>query len=241
MEKTTYSRFVAIKTTINELLQGTYVQENEENSNYVLTQKQEKLFRVNILAIILDKEKQGAITNLLVEDGTGKIILRSFEEDPRLAELKVGDVILFVGKPRIYNQEQYVSPEIIKKTSPLWLKARVLELKISLQKPTPENEMQEEPIEKTIKDTKNIKSEEPSNQIQLSQDEEKVGLEEKTEEVMLPVQKILQLIKELDLGEGAMVDEIIEKSPIVNSEQLIEKMLEKGEIFQISPGKVKVL
>ena len=38
-----------------------------------------------------------------------------------------------------------------------------------------------------------------------------------------------------------MMEEIISKSPLNNTEQLLEKMLESGEIFQNSPGKVKVL
>ena len=61
------------------------------------------------------------------------------------------------------------------------------------------------------------------------------------ETVGLPFQRILGIIKELDNGDGARIDDIIEKSPLKETEDLLQKMLEKGEIFQITSGKVKVL
>ena len=58
---------------------------------------------------------------------------------------------------------------------------------------------------------------------------------------MLPIQKLTNLIKELDTGDGVLIEEVISKSPLNDTEQLIEKMLENGDIFQNLPGKVKVL
>ena len=75
VEKNNYFRQPAIKTTIGEIASGKYVQESEDKSNYVLTSKNIKIYRLNLIAIILSKELQGSITNLLVDDGTGKITL----------------------------------------------------------------------------------------------------------------------------------------------------------------------
>ncbi|MBT3465494.1 hypothetical protein HN451_10975, partial [archaeon] len=70
------------------------------------------------------------------------------------------------------------------------------------------------------------------------EDDEIVDVEEN---VLLPVQKIINLIKELDPGEGVMIEELISKSMLNDTEKLIEKMLEAGDIYQNLPGKVKVL
>ena len=143
VEKNNYFRQPAIKTTIGEISSGTYVQENEDKSNYILTLKNIKIYRLNLIAIVLNKELQGSITNLLVDDGTGKITLKSFEENKNLNEIEIGNVVLIVGKLRTYNQNKYISPEIIKKIDSQWLKVRAIELKDNF-----------------IKNDKNINSEE---------------------------------------------------------------------------------
>ena len=61
------------------------------------------------------------------------------------------------------------------------------------------------------------------------------------DEPLLPRQKIAQLIKEMDDGKGVLIEDLLEKSPIQETEQVLGQMLESGEIFQILPGKVKVL
>ncbi len=219
--KKTYQRYTAIKITIKELLEGEYKQENEETPNYLLTVDQRKIFRLNLMATILDKEVQGNVTNFFLDDGSSQINLRSFETNIILDRLKIGDIVLVIGKLRIYNQEKYISPEIVKKVDSGWLKVRALEVKKNIK---------QEPvaIREEIKEQKEIIED---------IDEEKPNEEVK----VLPIQKITNLIKELDHGEGVMVEDIISKSSVNDTEQLLEKMLERGEIFQNSPGKVKVL
>ena len=43
------------------------------------------------------------------------------------------------------------------------------------------------------------------------------------------------------MGEGAPIEEVIEQSKISNTNKIITKMLESGDIFQLSPGRVKLL
>jgi len=66
-------------------------------------------------------------------------------------------------------------------------------------------------------------------------------IETKEESVENPYDKILNLIKELDSGEGADHQEICEKSQIKNCDDIIKGLLEQGEIFEIRPGKIKIL
>ena len=202
----------AVRLTIQNILQGTYVQDSEQNPNYLLLENNLKVYRINLFAVVLDLQKSGSLTNILVEDGTGKIVVRFFEEQKSLTRLTPGSVVLIVGKLRMYNQEKYISPEICKQISPLWLKVRSTELN--------KQKLNGNPL--------------------LPQKEQNVNASS-VEETALPATKIINLIKQLDSGKGADMGEVMEKSPLQNTEQILKQMLERGDIFQITPGKVKVL
>jgi RPA family protein len=246
---------------LGELNIGSYVEEDEQTPNYFLAQDGRKIYRLNVVGIIIDKQKQGSITNFLLDDNTGKIIMRCFEESRFINELNVGEVVLVVGKVRKYVQERYLSPEIIKIVDPLWLKVRSLELSENL---ITKSELKEKVIaiasnnEKEIVENKEkiemkIFAEKPalkalSKKIDEENEEPEIIEEEIVEEDLsivkneqLPAQKIISMIKELDKGSGALIEEIIEKSMVNDTEKVLQKMLEKGDIFQNLPGRVKVL
>jgi RPA family protein len=206
-EKISFMRQVARKTQISEIVTGEYIQETEQAANYLLTKNQEKLYRVNLIGIVIDKEKSGSITNMLLDDGSGQLSLRVFEEINHVEKIQVGDVVLVIGKLRTYNEEKYVSPEIIKIIDKRWLKVRALEIG-----------------EEVVEDNK-MES----------------GAVAEPEDEGLPFEKITKLISDLDAGEGVPIEEVIEKSPWSDTEAIIEKMLESGDIFQNQPGKIKVL
>ena len=52
---------------------------------------------------------------------------------------------------------------------------------------------------------------------------------------------ILEKIKELDKGEGADVDEVMKALAMENPEKAIQELLQGGEIFEVKPGRVKLL
>ena len=210
-------RTVSKMISIRDIIGGTYVQEQENEPNYLLTIKKEKIYRCNIMATILTKEKNGFIINFTVDDGSGIIVVRSFEINKLIEELKVGDTILIIGKIRVYNNDKYVSPEILKKIDPIWLKTRII----------PKNFDKPEEIVKHINSSQNTE--------EIIEEEIIDNMEN------FPFQKIIKLIKELDNGEGVFIDNILEKSSLKDTEKIIEKMMERGEIFQIGPGRVKVL
>ncbi|MBI2125216.1 hypothetical protein HYV87_00365 [Candidatus Woesearchaeota archaeon] len=224
-EAKTFNRQPAIKITIKELESSEYFEEQNQNPNYLITNEGKKVYRINLLATIVHKEFLGSMSNLLIDDGTGKIILRFFEENKSVLNLEVGDVILVIGKARRYNQEKYVFPEIVKKTNPLWLKLRSQELQVKAKI------IQEKAA--LILDKSELKKGEEKDEDNVEEIEEN--------DPLLPYQKISQLISELDRGEGVLIEEIIEKSPLEKTEELLEKMLENGDIFQNLPGKVRVL
>ncbi len=228
METTKYRRHVACKTTIRNITAGTFVQEAEEH-NYLLTETSEKLYRVNIIATIVQKEKAGTITTFLLDDGTSTLTARSFEENKHFDALTVGSIVLAVGKVRVYNEEKYLSPEIIKKLDPLWLKLRSLELQKTM--PTQQTTQVTEPPKET--------AEEPSQQ--TPKPTPSVEIIQEPAENIPPFEKIAKLIETLDEGEGVLIETVIAESTVPDTEKMLEKMLEKGDIFQNQPGKVKVL
>mgnify|MGYP001602342529 CR=1 FL=1 len=236
-ENKSFFRYPAVKIHIREIELGQYIEEKEQNMNYLLTLNYEKLFRVNIISTIVHKELRGTMTDILVDDGTGKIILHFFEENKAVFGLEVGDVVLTIGKIRKYNQEKYIFPELIKKINPLWLKTRSNELKRHLSA-----EIAVAPMQNTIQNIKQkIILPVSDQQKQPETNEEEIIEEEIDNNPLLPVQKLSRLIAELDKGEGVFIEEIIERSPLDKTEELLEKMLENGDIFQNLLGKVRIL
>ncbi len=207
-------RQTAVKLKIEEINKSNFIVEEGWKPNYLLI-KGNKVSRVNLIGVVLDKEVKGAITNLILDDGSGKIVIRSFESIKNLKEIEIGESVSIVGKVRSFNKEKYISPEIIKKVSKDWLKIRSLELK--------KKEGEKVCVEKT-------KESIPTQE--CKEEEEFFDTTNK---------KVIDLVKEMDKGDGALIEEVKEKSGIKDVEEIIEKMLENGEIFQNSPGRVKVL
>ncbi len=212
MTTDSFVRHTAQKVLVSDLIQGSFVNENEQNMNYLLTTTNQKIHRLNLMAIVVHKEEIGTMTNFIVEDGSGKITIRLFEQMKQ--EISIGSVIQIIGKLRVFNDEKYISPEILKTIDSKWITVRTKELKPH------------------IIETKEVVEESPT-------EEETVELIE--EDGILPSQKVAKIIKELDNGEGVLIEDVIEKSSIDQTEKIIEKMLENGDIFQNQPGKVKVL
>ncbi len=253
--KNILARQTGIKVTLGEIVQGKYVQEDEQSLNYLLTTDQRKIYRVNVVGIIIHTEKQGNIFNLWLEDGTGKAIVRFFEDNKIISSLNPGEIINVIGRIRQYNQEKYLTSEIVKKVDSSWLKLRKMELKEKFSLlPELKKEIREipeapifaqkieiKPLTSVIVETPspilNVEKVDPSSEI----NEEEIEEEIVEETPLLPTQKILILIKELDQGTGVLIEEILSKSPLNDTEKLLSKMLEKGDIFQNLPGKVKVL
>jgi|SRR3989338_1394716 len=202
----TQKRQVAYKVRIKDILNGKYIKEEGWRPNYIIIDDK-KVSRVNLIGIIVDKQLEFDREILVVDDGSGKITIRNFD-DRNLDDLGIGDIILVIGRPKEYNNEKYIAPEILKKIkNKKWIDFRKKELG----------------TEKIVGKKERI---------------EEVKEEERIES---PSEKILNLIKKLDLGEGVDFDEVINKANIREPEKIINNLLSEGEIFQNKPGKLKVL
>ncbi len=71
---------------------------------------------------------------------------------------------------------------------------------------------------------------------------------EETEKAAVPEEivcdnssKVLGLIRELDKGDGVDMDLLVEKCGMKNASQIIGELIRNGDVFEIMPGKIKVL
>jgi len=215
-------RQTAKVASIKEINSGKYIKQDGWEPNYVLSIKNEKLSRVNIIGIVvtMPENKQ----SVFIDDGSSKIEIRTFEENNIFKNITIGDVVLIVGRPREFNEEIYVNAEIIKKISNNgWVEYRKKEITLKNLSMPDINVPTEEKIKNNS--THNIKTPQDSNN-------------EFNEEID-DIDALLLKIKDLDSGNGCDVQDLINIDS--NYENIIEQLLLKGEIFELGPGKIKVL
>ncbi|MBI2208029.1 hypothetical protein HYU50_00885 [Candidatus Woesearchaeota archaeon] len=121
-------RHIAYKLRIKDILSSRYIKTDGVNPNYLQINSQEVL-RLNVIGVVVQKSDMENYSGIVIDDGTGKISARVFENNFLLNNVNVGDVVLVIGRPREYLEEKYLLVEIAKKIDPLWAKARKLELK----------------------------------------------------------------------------------------------------------------
>ena len=129
-QTTPQKRNTAYKIRIGSVLSAKQNLEGEKLKNIDLFDK--KIVRVNIIANITDKyiqegeKKFGSIT---IDDGSGQIKSKAFGDDVEsfFGGLNQGDTVMIIGLLRVWNNEVYITPEIIKKKETSFLLIRKYE------------------------------------------------------------------------------------------------------------------
>ncbi|MEK6895207.1 MAG: OB-fold nucleic acid binding domain-containing protein [Nanoarchaeota archaeon] len=130
MAEPQFKRNVAYKFRIGDLLIGKPVLDGEKFTFLELGNKQ--IIRVNIIGNIVDRydspgEKK--YTFLTLDDGSGQIPLKTFGDDiEKFKNFTQGLTVAIIGVLRYFNNQLYISPEIIKEQDPKYLLVRKLEL-----------------------------------------------------------------------------------------------------------------
>ncbi len=108
-------RLTAYKAKISDIVSGKYVSLGGFNPSYVLTNYGLRLSRVRILATVINtyltEDKKYAF--VVLDDSTGIMRSKAFQDTAPLATLKIGEAVDFVGKVREYNDERYLVPELV--------------------------------------------------------------------------------------------------------------------------------
>jgi len=208
-------RQTAFKCTVKQITNGKYIVQQGWEPNYIILNDL-KISRINLIGVIVEKES----SVLTLEDGTGKIEIRLFQEPQKAEHLNVGDIVLVIGRPREYQNKRYIVPEILRRIEDKkWVKHRKKELELLY--PQKEEEKEEQIIEEI--------QEEP----EIEEEVQKRGTNYS--------QIILESIKKLDKGEGADTQKVIKDCGLEDAETFIETLLNEGEIFEIRAGKLKIL
>ncbi len=221
--------------------QSAYIMSIQDVLLFTTESKQDAVLpRVNVMGIIVSIDIDEHLASLVIDDGNASILVRLFEKNEQLHELKIGNVAKIIGFPRRLNEEVYLVPEIIKKLDKhTWLEYRHLELKIL--KPLYFSFQEKYPQEYIPQEDK-IKEEEITIQ--------KNNTDEPSEEIIDDVQPqkqeslldtVIEAINSFDSGKGAAIEDIISKVKHADCERMIQKLIEQGEIFEVKPGRVKVL
>lgn len=209
-------RQVAEKLRIVDLKDGQYIKEEGLRPNYVMLKNGHKVSRVNLVGTVVSNSTDLGYRDVCIDDGSAKISIRAFEQNPAMDALSIGDPVFIIGRPREYGREIYVLPEIIKKIVDMkWLEVRQLELakiKIVPESTAPVDVPVEEPKETVEEDIVEDKG----------------------------VGAVKEAIRSLDSGSGADYEEITKKvGP--DADKTISNMLKNGDVFEVSPGKLKLL
>lgn len=220
------SRQTAFKLWLYDINNSEYVKEHVELSPSYIVFKENKVSRVNIIAnVVMKFENQDkSYSYLTLDDGSDTIRVKCWKADVKiLDDINVGDTILTIGRIRKFNDEVYVTPEILKKFSYEWSLVRKLEL------------------EKLYGKRGVVK---PKEQKQESFDYSNIG-EESVEDVPNESnrQKLLSLIEKHDSEDGVDIKVILDQINIKKEEanKIIEDLLKEGEIFQLKGEKLKII
>lgn len=208
LEQKSFQRQVAYKTRISDLLNGV-ITKDDISAGYIRMNGL-NVSRASIIATVVFKSEEANYASAMIDDGTGRISLKSFENKKIFLKIDVGDAVLVVGKIRQYNDEKYIIPEIMKKIDTGWASHRKLELEKMI------------PVNESIKIIKTESG-------------------DLVEGVSGSGDGIYSLIKKMDNGDGVSVEDVIINSKNSKAEDVITKLLESGDIFEVKPGRLKVL
>ncbi len=208
------ARQIAIKSWIRTLINGQYIIKEGWEPNYILF-NEKQISRANVMGIIVQKSDSKLLNYdyIVIDDGSGRMTARSFDDKEKFTAFAVGDIVNVIGRPREFGKEIYIIPEIVKKLQDTnWLEVRKLELGMM-----PEGASQQENV--GVEETAEIE----------------------IEEIETPQERLMKIIKEVDDGSGVGIDEVIAKTGKPHTEDMIKDMLAQGDIFEIKPGRIKVL
>ena len=104
-QETQQKRQVAYKVCVKDLLEGPYSKEEGWKPNFVSINGKQ-VARANVGGVVVAISLKDNPKSVTVDDGTGEIGVRVFEEGTGIDKLKVGDCVFIIGRPREYGTER---------------------------------------------------------------------------------------------------------------------------------------
>ena len=130
MSEQQFKRNVAYKLRIGDILIGKPIFDGEKFSFLEFGDK--KIVRVNVVGNIVDRHEvdgERKYVFLTLDDGSGQIRIKAFGDDAeKLNGIMQGMTIVAIGVLRNFNNETYISPEIVRELDHKYLLVRKLEI-----------------------------------------------------------------------------------------------------------------
>lgn len=222
-------RSTAFILWLSELNNKEFIKQQAEFTPNYLECNGKKISRINTIATITQKNQKedSSFTSITLDDGSAQIRAKAWKEDTKILNpSKPGDVVLVIGKLKEYNEELYITPEIVKPQSPNTLFLRQLTLLSEQGKPI------------------NIQQDLAEPEFDQSQGSQEFSLKEEkiSQSTESKRQKLMDLISQLDTDIGASLNEIISSSGLNEQEanDILKELLQEGEIFKISQDRIKI-
>ena len=229
--------------SIQDILSGTYVVQEGWLANYIESNGQ-KISRVNIIGIVVSKSSPH---DFLIDDGTGIISITDFNRQKKIEQLNVGESVLIIGRPRQNNSTKFIACELINiqqlLDEPNWINYR----KIQLLNISKENTIFQQKISEESKSSSISIFTQTKKDFVESIIEEKTILEKPQQQNMSELvsadvtgENIISFIRKKDENTGCLIEEIVSYFG-TNVDKHILTLITMGEIYEIKPGRVKVL
>jgi RPA family protein len=223
----TQERQTAYVVTISQVSGGDFVKGEGWNPSFVVF-KTLKISRVNLMGVVIsnDSDTSGGPMSLMLDDGTGSIEIRSFEPSPMFKRVNIGKLVNIIGRIRQFENKIFIFPEIITRVdNQKWLDYRNKQMEVlyGFQQTNQEDKeyIQSEKIE--------------------TEDKPHVQQSIIDEEIIEDNSIIIDVIHELDKGDGAEIEEIKKATGIEDIDKQLNVLKERGDVFEVRPGRVKVL
>lgn len=242
-------RYPAIPLKIKHIMNGTY-KANEGFTSFLITEFGFPVSRTRIMGTIIniyetEDKKYGFI---VIDDGTGTIRAKSFQDISIFKDLKINDIVDIIARVRNYNEETYLSPETITKIdNPNMLSYRNLEIVKFLKH-------SKKIIDEIKENINQINPEDFYDKYELTEEETKAIIDfienknenpEKEQELDMNIIKkqILKKLEELDKGDGVDYNKILESLDIPDTaiENALNELLSEGSCYEPRAGKIKAL
>lgn len=220
-----FKRQTAFACSIKQLLEGEFIHQEGWDPSYVVADEK-MLVRVRIVGVLVSDHS--------VDDGTGILNLRFFLGRPNIS---VGKPVLLIGRPRQGPNGAYLVVEIAKEVSSSYLKKFSSERDelfayapiAPKRKESPVAEATSAPAESTLS-----AEETPKAEFTSASEVEPAPTPNNAE-------VLLNIIRQLDPGDGAPTDEVLEAANFQGAEDKLQFLIEEGEVFELRAGKIKVL
>ncbi len=225
-------RKTAQKVRISQVLRSPYTASTKEFEPSGVTIDGEVVSRVNLMGVVVEKKH----SELVLDDASSQVVVRVFDQNLLTRDVEIGSAVQVIGRVREFQGVRYIAPEAVACINHEWLKVRQKEIgDIQQQETAPLSTIapaiQNDGVTKKFSSQINVEETIVTEIQQQTQNQKEQGLS---------VNTILENIRLNDTGKGANMSLIIDRlGP--DSEPLLERLIEQGEIFETSPGKVKVL